>query len=502
MAEIVSQTPPASTSSAPASPGAELGRGRLGLPDVIAQALGAVGPVYGALTFMPLMALGAAGAGAGGAIPLSILLSAVAVFGVAWTLSRFARRLRTAGSFYDYISRAFGDRAGAAFGSLSYITTILGIATAPLIFGGYLQDFLAGVCGINIAWWVLSLLFIAVVTVVLALGVSISTRAQLTLTLISMTTVTVFSVYVIVRGLGHGYASAGAPFSVGSAAGGWSGIFWGMLYGLFIFSGFETAANLAEETPHPKKAVPRAMLITVGLITLFHLVVAYATVIGFRLSGTTIVQYPIPLIELASRQRFGATWLVDLLTVMVLLDIFALTVAICVSSSRGLFTLARDGRLPSALTIVTRKRRTPVASLSVPVAWMVLVIVVVHLTHGLLSRAQAGSSALEPEYLPVFGWLGGLGGLAVAVIWGTVCLGALAWLTRRDSRPRLLAVTAALGLAAGAGVLYASLFGASTEMYVALAVMVLIPVASYAQSTIQKRRGTFNPSFARVANDD
>ena len=114
------------------NPGASLGDRRLGLAQAVAQALGTTAPVFGALTFLPLV-VGGKGIGAGGAAPLSVLLSAVAAFGVAWTLSRFSRQLDNTGSCYVYISRSFGDRAGTAFGSLNYFSIVFGPIT-PLIF--------------------------------------------------------------------------------------------------------------------------------------------------------------------------------------------------------------------------------------------------------------------------------------------------------------------------------------------------------------------------------
>ena len=44
---------------------------------------------------------------------------------------------------------------------------------------------------------------------------------------------------------------------------GFTGILFGVLYGVLIFVGFETAANLAEETAEPKRAIPRAVLVSV-----------------------------------------------------------------------------------------------------------------------------------------------------------------------------------------------------------------------------------------------
>ncbi len=79
-------------------------------------------------------------------------------------------------------------------------------------------------------------------------GVRISVRSQLVLALISIIVVTVFFIEVIVK---LGSANSFKPFNPSSSADGWAGIFFGVLYGVLLFVGFETAANLAEETPKP-----------------------------------------------------------------------------------------------------------------------------------------------------------------------------------------------------------------------------------------------------------
>jgi amino acid transporter len=472
---------------------ASLGGQRLGLSQAIAQALGTTAPVFGALTFLPLI-VGGKGIGADGAAPLSVLLSAVAAFGVAWTLSRFSRQLDNTGSCYVYISRSFGDRAGTAFGSLNYFSIVFGPIT-PLIFGGYLEDYLNLRFGLQVPWWLISLAFVATVGVVLCFGVNISTRLTLGLAFVSMLTITAFSILVVVKGLGRGTVSAMAPLDVSSSNSGWLGILWGMLFGLFIFTGFESAQNLAEETRDPKRSIPVAMLVTVGLIAGYYMLVAYATVIGFGMDSKAIAEEPAPLLALAAPGSFGASWLVDLLTVMLLLDMFSLTVASCVYGSRGFFALARDGRLPSAFTVVSRKRSIPVFGTAVPVVWMAVLVVAVHVTGPLL--ADEGT----PEFMPVFAWIGSTQGLITAIVWGTLCLGAFGWLRRRDNRPVSLVTAAGVGVLATCGALFSSLYEAEASTYVALALVVAFLVFSFAQSTVQRRRGRFvasDPAESKV----
>jgi len=72
------------------------------------------------------------------------------------------------------------------------------------------------------------------------------------------------------------------PFKPSSSADGWAGIFFGVLYGVLLFVGFETAANLAEETPKPHKHVPAAVMTTAGIATVFFVLAAYVEVAGFH----------------------------------------------------------------------------------------------------------------------------------------------------------------------------------------------------------------------------
>ena len=107
----------------------------------------------------------------------------------------------------------------------------------------------------------------------------ISTRVQLTLALISIAVVLIFFITVIVD-LGSANDVA-KTFDPTPEPFGFSGILFGVLYGVLIFVGFETAANLAEETAEPKRAIPRAVLGAVAIVSIFYLIAAYVEVAGF-----------------------------------------------------------------------------------------------------------------------------------------------------------------------------------------------------------------------------
>ena len=182
---------------------------------------------------------------------------------------------------------------------------------------------------------------------VLYFGVRVSVRSQLVLALVSIIVVTIFFIVVIVK---LGSANSLKPFNPSSAADGWSGIIFGVLYGVLLFVGFETAANLAEETPKPEKHIPAAVMITAGIATVFFLLAAYVEVAGFHYSLKTLTAAAgAPLFALgapASAGGYGGTWIDRLLELVVFFDMLAVAIGCAVSASRGIFAMARDRRIP------------------------------------------------------------------------------------------------------------------------------------------------------------
>jgi amino acid transporter len=158
------------------------------------------------------------------------------------------------------VTRGLGQRVGTAAGWLYYGGVTILLAGLLLLIGGYLESTIQGEFKVDpLPSWAWTVLLIALIAGILYFGVRISTRSQLALALVSMLVVGVFFIFVIVK---LGSANSAKAFNPSSAADGWSGIFFGVLYGVLMFVGFETAANLAEETPNPRREIPIAVMAT------------------------------------------------------------------------------------------------------------------------------------------------------------------------------------------------------------------------------------------------
>ncbi|MFN8079823.1 MAG: APC family permease [Kineosporiaceae bacterium] len=430
--------------------------GKLTLIDATAQSIGFMGPVFSMAFLVPLLVgMNASEKGAGMAAPLAVLLAAVGVLGLGWIVSEYARRIAAAGSLYDYISDGFGSRVGAAFGFL-YYGGILGLGAGLLVLiGGTVHDTLQAEFGHALlpegVWDVLLLI---VVGWVLYMGVALSTRTQLVLAMVSIAAVLLFALYVIAKvGGKNDVVTAFNPSA--STTGGFNGIFFGVLYGVLLFTGFETAANLGEETTHPKRDIPRAVLISVLTIAGFYVLVTYAQVAGYGFNMDNLgANAGAPLFGLAGGGDggFGSTGIRILIELMVVLDMLAVLIGVSVAASRGIFALARDKRLPHGLATIS-SRNTPLnATVLVVGLYAVLVLVTLFIPSFV---AQSTPDGPLPHYVAVFYWFSTLGSVSLATIYLVMSIGAYWGLADHPNR-------AGVYLAATVGTLVtaAALFGA------------------------------------------
>ena len=428
----------------------QLGERHLSVVDAIAQSAGFMGPVFSSALLIPLVVgAGAAGKGAGIATPIAIIIAAIGVGGLGWIIAAYSRKIHAAGALYDYVTDGFGKRVGFVAGWLYYGCTLLLSAGIVLLVGGITSGFLSSAYGVNIPYWVIDLVYAVLLFCLLYFGVKISTKAQLVLVSLSALLVLGFFLSVIAQG-GHGGNTA-RPFEPSSAADGWSGIFFGIVYAILLFVGFESAANLGEETANPKRSIPIAILGSVGVVAVFYVLAAYAQDIGFGLDMTKWVQSPAPLFTLGAPGDFGTSVLLDFLNIVVICDIMAVGVGAAVSSTRGLFAMARDRRIPGPFAKVSNRWGTPVNAIVFQVLLGVAFVLLVRLDNGVFPLNGA------PQFFPFFAWVVGLGGLGLVVVYAAISLGAIRGLWHHANHAALV-VAVVLGLGVAAGGIFGSIY--------------------------------------------
>jgi amino acid transporter len=431
-----------------ASDEARLGKGNLTVVDVVAQSVGFIGPVGSAALFIPVIAgLSATGQGAGVATPLSILLAGLGLLGVAWIISRFAKRVRGAGGLYDYVADGFGEGAGFLAGWVYYGGAALLSVGASLAFGGFLSLTLSTTVSIDISWWVGAIGIWVVAFVVGYLGVQISTRLQLTLALTSMAVVFLFVLWIIVQGGSNGNSIK----AFNPAEPGVSGVFYGMLYAVIMFVGFESSANLAEETADPRRSVPRAIFGSMIIVIAFYVLTAYALIAAFGFDMGQFLDganFP-PLYAAAANPDFGGHFFGELIQWVVVVDLVAILLGIATSTSRGIFAMARNGRLPRVLAHVHPKHKTPDVATGVLAVAAVILVIVVNVTDGLvLNNPQTDPG----PWFGAFQWAAAFAALCFVLVYIAVSLTGFRGLPGENQAG--LSVAATVGCAVSLAAIY------------------------------------------------
>jgi amino acid transporter len=468
---------------------ADLGRAKISLTGVLAQSVGFMGPVFSVATLLPLIVgLSATGRGAGVATPVAIIIAGIGIFGAGWVIAQYAKRIHACGSIYEYICDAFGPRVGIVAGWLYFGAMLVLAAATFLVLGGMTQDFLQSAFSLDVPWWPLALAFVAIVTTIVVVGVQFSVRAQLALVLISAAVVAGFSLYIVFRGGLGGHSVSATPFNPFAVGG--LDLLYGVLYGINMYIGFESAANLAEETDDPKRHVPRAVLWSLTIVGGYYIITSYAQAVGFGLDATAWKASVFPLQALASGADFGSPGFGTFMSALIILDIAAVAIGVGVAASRGMLAMARAGRLPSALASVHPRFRTPFVGAGLIAIVSVASILLVVVTDGVFSRATDDPGALAPQWAPMFGWMAGFAGTGLALMYLVVSIAGARGLWREVNRAKLL-VAATAGVLVSAGAVFGAMYQAPSPLNTvpwALAIWILAGALWSLAVTLRARR--------------
>jgi amino acid transporter len=174
---------------------------------------------------------------------------------------------------------------------------------------------------------------------------------------------------------------------------------------------------------------------------------------GFDLAVITSAEVAgAPLFALgAPGSPSGSEFWLKILLLVVFLDMLAVYVGAAVASTRGVFAMARDRRLPGGLASVASRYGTPIGAILLLLAVQAILIVV----------AETDNTLLElpgfPHYFSVFAWCATFGGFALLVVYFLMSLGAIRGLADDPAKAKL-AIAVVLGLVITGAAIFGSFY--------------------------------------------
>jgi amino acid transporter len=329
---------------------AQLHRGALSLTGAVMQGLTHIAPTAGVI-----LILQAEVATVGLAAPFAFVVGVVVLFLVGIVLAQLARFLPSAGGFYTYISRSLNPRVGWFAGWINMLYDPFGTAIDLAALGYVFNAALKTNYNVSFPWWATFLIAAVIVTVVVYRGIEITGRTQVILGGLEILILLAVSVQALFSPGAGGVT--GAPFNPGSATKG-SDLFVAVILAVFSCAGFESIAPLAEETRQPRRNVPRAMLISLGIVGAFFVFCLWAMMIGWGTAHlSSMASYSgNPVFEVAHR-LWGPAWVLLLLAIVN--SLLSVSIATSTSSTRVMYAMGRTGALPRWFGQVDRRFGTP-----------------------------------------------------------------------------------------------------------------------------------------------
>ena len=287
---------------------------------------------------------------------------------------------------------------------------------------GYLA---ADLLGLNPKLWILFFFIGMVLFLVLStIHIKVTTRVQLIVGIVTVAVIVLVDVVTTAKGGSHGQALSAFSFSH-TNEGGFTGVFYGIILGVTSYIGFETAADFGEETAHPRRNIPIAIIAATGFAVVLYLFTTYAIAIGFGVNnGAKFGADPVALKTTAT--TFVGPWLGTLVEIGGMAAAFIVCVACATAAARTLFAMGREGVLPAAFARTHPRFRTPVNA--------TIAVTVVATLMALLMGYPLSDPTFGQPFSNYYFWAT-VGTLVIIVVYIMLCIGGIVFFWRtRDSR--------------------------------------------------------------------
>jgi len=298
--------------------------------------------------------------GVGVQAPAVLLASFVPMFLIASSFYYMNRADPDCGTTFSWITRAIGPRLGWVCGWAVCTTGIIVIGSLADVAAYYTFDLfgLEGLRDSKAAVTIFALLIIGVMTLICVLGTELSARVQRVMIFAQVGALLLFATVAIVK-VAAGSAPAGSitpelswfsPFAVD----GLNALVVGLLTGVFIYWGWESAVNLNEETEGSATSPGLAAVVsTVILSSPPVAVVAYA-----GLDRVAEFEDDPGIFGAIAGEALGSP-LDKLVVLAIVTSAMASTQTTILPASRTALSMARQGAFPEVLGRVHSRYLTP-----------------------------------------------------------------------------------------------------------------------------------------------
>lgn len=299
---------------------------------------------------------------AGPAVVVSFVLAAITCVFTAFSFAELGGAIPVSGSSYSFAYAGLGESTAFLVGWCLLLEYGISISAVAVGWSQYVNELLDSVFGVHLPKALSSgpaehgvvnlpaVIVIAMACVLLVRGVRESARATAAMAAVKLVILIAFCV------IGYSAFKDGnlTPFSPA----GLGGIGAGTTAAFFSYIGFDAITTAGEEAKNPRRDIPVAILVCMGIVTVLYCAVAVAA-IG-AIGGDQVADRPAALSYVVN-QVTGSTVGGGVIAFGAVVAIASVVLAVMYGQTRILMSMSRDGLIPRVFEKVSPRTSTPVA---------------------------------------------------------------------------------------------------------------------------------------------
>ncbi|MDN3295785.1 amino acid permease [Streptomyces ficellus] len=297
---------------------------------------------------------------AGPAVTLAFVIAGLTALFSALSYAELAGSIPVAGSSYSYAYATMGELVAWVCGWCLVLEYGVSVAAVAVGWGEYLNELLDGTIGVTIPGVLSSapgeggiinlpaLIVVMLAMVFLLGGARESARANTIMVVVKIAALVLFCA-VGFMGFKSGNYADFMPLGMAGVSAAGASLF-------FSYIGFDAASTAGEEAKNPQRDLPRAIMLSLIIVTTLYVLVA-AVAVGawnwkdFEGSSASLAA----IMNDVSGQAFWGT----LLAAGAVISIASVVLTVLYGQTRVLFAMSRDGLVPKAFGKVHAKTGTP-----------------------------------------------------------------------------------------------------------------------------------------------
>ncbi|MFD9499367.1 amino acid permease [Streptomyces sp. NPDC060035] len=330
---------------------------------------------------------------AGPAVVVSFVLAAITCIFTAFSFAELGGAIPVSGSSYSFAYAALGERTAFLVGWCLLLEYGVSVSAVAVGWSQYVNELLNSIFGWELPAALSSgpadggvvnlpaVVVIMMAATLLVRGIRESAGATAAMAVLKLGILVAFCV-IAFTAFEDGNLSPFAPEGV-------AGVTAGASLAFFSYIGFDAITTAGEEVKNPRRNIPIAIMICIGLVTLLYCAVALGA-IG-ALGADAVSDKPAAL-SLVVDQVTGSTVGGGIIAFGAVVAIASVVLAVMYGQTRILLSMSRDGLIPRVFERVSPRTHTPVANtwivaalFAVPAAFSSLDVVVNLTTIGTLA---------------------------------------------------------------------------------------------------------------------